>query len=338
MEPLISVILPIYNMEAYLGRCLDSILASSYINLEIICVDDGSSDSTAEILRAYAEKDSRIIVITKENGGVSSARNAGLDRMTGEYVTFVDPDDYVHPQYFEFLYLALLKKGTLISICGFRMVNIDDKVDLSEKLSFDPNEVQVYSYLHISKQHNLRSYCCGKMFWCGLVTGVRFCEGMLYAEDTVFCTEVGENEEANQVAVLDRSLYYYFQREGSAAKTATLSQMQEYAKVCIEKLNNSSYSKDYFLDRALKVCLYTRYFSSHFSIDKEIKRESNKLLKGMFNRLLRTNIYSFKEKVCLSIFIICPAAYWLYRIIRDPYMWKWEKWEKKKRREARKAA
>lgn len=89
-EPLISVIIPVYNVELYLARCLDSVLNNAYRNLEILCIDDGSSDRSAEILRAYAEKDSRIVPIFKKNGGVSSARNAGLDRLASEYGTFID--------------------------------------------------------------------------------------------------------------------------------------------------------------------------------------------------------------------------------------------------------
>ena len=106
-QSLISVIIPIYNMEQYLERCLDSVLNNTYRNLEIICVDDGSTDSSLEILRRWEEKDPRIVVITKENGGVSSARNAGLDRMAGDYVSFVVSDEFVHPQYFEALLFAV---------------------------------------------------------------------------------------------------------------------------------------------------------------------------------------------------------------------------------------
>ena len=134
MEALISVIIPIYNMEAYLARCLDSVLNNTYRNLEVLCVDDGSKDASAEILRAYAEKDSRIVPIFKENGGVSSARNAGLDRMTGEYLTFVDPDDYVHPQYVELLYRALQESGTEVAICGIDKVEEEEPVQ-TERIS-----------------------------------------------------------------------------------------------------------------------------------------------------------------------------------------------------------
>ena len=104
MQELITVIVPVYNTEKYLERCLDSIVGQTYRDLEILLIDDGSTDSSGEICRQYAEADDRITVLVKENGGQASARNLGLDRMQGEYVLFVDSDDYVSPDFVEELY------------------------------------------------------------------------------------------------------------------------------------------------------------------------------------------------------------------------------------------
>ena len=96
-KPLVSVIIPIYNVEKYLDRCLKTIVGQTYNNLEIILIDDGSPDSCPQKCDGWAKKDSRIKVIHKKNGGVSSARNRGLDVATGEYISFIDPDDIIHP-------------------------------------------------------------------------------------------------------------------------------------------------------------------------------------------------------------------------------------------------
>ncbi len=165
MEPLISVILPIYNMESYLARSLDSILGNSYQNLEILCVDDGSTDASLDILRGYAEKDSRIVVITKENGGVSSARNAGLDRMTGEFVTFIDPDDFVHPQYFEFLLRTVrVNSAVNIAICGFQIIGDTNPAVSMDPVVFNDSELVFADCEQIFKSRALRSFCCGRLF------------------------------------------------------------------------------------------------------------------------------------------------------------------------------
>lgn len=99
----ITVIIPVYNVENYLERCLKSILYNTYTNLEIICVNDGSTDNSKKILEDYSKRDKRVVVINKKNAGVSSARNAGIKIATGEYIAFVDSDDWIHEKYFEYL-------------------------------------------------------------------------------------------------------------------------------------------------------------------------------------------------------------------------------------------
>lgn len=107
--PLISVIVPVYNVESYIHRCIDSILNQTYVNLEIILVDDGSPDNCGQICDEYAQKDNRIIVIHQSNGGLSVARNAGLNKCTGKYIGFVDSDDCIHPEMYERLYKDICK-------------------------------------------------------------------------------------------------------------------------------------------------------------------------------------------------------------------------------------
>ena len=120
MSGVISVIIPVYKAEEYLERCVDSVLAQTYSNLEIILVDDGSPDNSGQICDRYAEKDSRVKVIHKKNGGVSSARNAGLDVATGEFVAFVDSDDFIAPDMYEKLMVSL-SSGSDLSMCDFMM-------------------------------------------------------------------------------------------------------------------------------------------------------------------------------------------------------------------------
>ena len=116
-SPLISVIIPVYNIEKYLPQCLDSVCQQTYQNLEIICINDGSTDNSPSILRNFQEKDTRIILINQENKGLSAARNTGLKYVTSEYVAFVDSDDYVDPRYIEILYHKLCEKNADFSVC-----------------------------------------------------------------------------------------------------------------------------------------------------------------------------------------------------------------------------
>ena len=123
MTEKITVIVPVYNVENYLNKCLDSILKQTYQNLEIIVVNDGSTDNSGTICQEYAQKDNRIVYIEKDNGGLSDARNAGLDRMTGSYVTFVDSDDWIEQDYVEVLYNKLTEYQADIAVGNYYSFN-----------------------------------------------------------------------------------------------------------------------------------------------------------------------------------------------------------------------
>ena len=145
-EPLVSVIVPIYNVEKYLRKSVDSIINQSYKNLEIILVDDGSPDSCPCICEEYEEKDSRVKVIHKENGGLSDARNAGIDwameNSDSEWIAFVDSDDYLHPNYLLMLYNTALTESADLVICDFYRVVDEEKVIQDDHSFFDRNEAK----------------------------------------------------------------------------------------------------------------------------------------------------------------------------------------------------
>lgn len=129
-EKLISIIVPVYNVEKYLKECIDSVISQTYKNLEIILVDDGSTDKSGEICDEYSKKDSRIKVIHKENGGLSDARNVALDIAKGEYIGFVDSDDYVEKDMFETLYKLAEEHNTEISSISFYKTLENEIIDV----------------------------------------------------------------------------------------------------------------------------------------------------------------------------------------------------------------
>lgn len=129
MEPLISVILPIYNIKSYLDKCMESLFAQTYKHLEIIMVDDGSTDGSEKLCDEYLAKDNRVRVFHKKNGGLSDARNYGIERSDGEYITCIDPDDFVDKDYVEYLYHLLNKFGCKMSICQHRVVFDSGKIE-----------------------------------------------------------------------------------------------------------------------------------------------------------------------------------------------------------------
>ena len=338
MEPLISVIIPIYNMEQYLARCLDSILANSYQNLEILCIDDGSTDRSLEILHDYERRDSRILVIAKENGGVSSARNAGLDRMTGEFVTFIDPDDLVHPQFFSMLRSAIEHSGAGYAICDYQPVEDQDFPLRFEQLSFRVEDLTPLKRPQVFMNHRLRSFIWGRLLSSKLVGKLRFREELSYSEDSVFFAEFAKHNASCDAVLVPHKLYDYYQREGSLVKLAKLPQREAVARFFVEKALASPENEEVYLDQAVKRCLSTWYLSAHILPDREIAKNCLQWLRPCMKQLRASSLYSTKQKVLYSVFGWFPQSYWLYRSITEPDMWAWEKVERRKRREAKKAS
>ena len=210
--PLVSVIVPVYKVESYLHRCVDCILAQTYANLEIILVDDGSPDNCGKICDEYAQKDKCIKVIHKKNGGLSDARNAGLDIAMGEYITFVDSDDWIHFQYVEILLNNLTKADVDISTCSF--VRTPEKMLMDSKVS--ESSYHIYSSEKAIEQtlyqNRLDNSAWGKLYKKELFNGLRFTVGRLY-EDLDFFYKI--YDRAVRLVHTDAVLYYYYYRTDS---------------------------------------------------------------------------------------------------------------------------
>ena len=214
MKELISIIVPVYNVERYLSRCIDSITAQTYKTLEIILVDDGSPDSCGQICDSYAEKDSRIRVIHKKNGGLSDARNAGIAAAHGKYLGFVDSDDYIHPEMYRRLWEELKKTDADVAMCDIERVYNTDYV----LHSIEGDEVKTCSGLQAVKNildkrlHVVSVIACGKLYKADLFDGIRFPAGKLHEDEFTTYRLFYKSEK---VTFLSGKYYYYFQREDS---------------------------------------------------------------------------------------------------------------------------
>ncbi len=209
-NPLVSIIIPVYNLEKYLPKCLDSVLAQTYKNIEIIPVDDGSTDNSAEVLKEYAKSDSRVKPVFKENGGVSSARNCGIDNSNGEYIYFLDGDDWIAPDTIE----KLLTDNTDFDIV--QAAHIEAYEDGREILPtqfksitlLDKKEIIGAYFLNI-----IQESCCNKLFKKSAIGDTRFDNSLAVAEDSKFTYTILKN--AARVKLIDDVTYYYFSREDS---------------------------------------------------------------------------------------------------------------------------
>ena len=209
---LISVIVPVYKVEQYLDKCIQSIVDQTYRNLEIILVDDGSPDNCGAMCDAWAKKDSRIRVIHKENGGLSDARNAGMSAATGELMGFVDSDDYISPNMYQLLYENMADNDCDISACGVEMVWEDDHTPQMLTKSGNCVLEQEKAMEAVIQESWLKQPVWYKLYKTDLIRDICFPVGK-YHED-VFWTYQAVGK-AKRVSIFDKPCYFYLQRNGS---------------------------------------------------------------------------------------------------------------------------
>lgn len=206
----ISVIIPAFNVEKYIENCLESIITQKHKDLEIIVVNDGSTDNTPQIIKKFSKEDSRIVVIDKPNGGLSSARNAGLDVATGDYIGFVDGDDYIHEEMYQKLYHLCEENECDIAVCGYvRKYSNREAFSNSKKvLQYSSQE----ALAELISSIGLHDYAWDKLYKKELFENIRYPIGKMYED--VFTT-YKLFYKAKKVVSLDEPLYYYIQRDGS---------------------------------------------------------------------------------------------------------------------------
>lgn len=205
---LISVIVPVYKVELYLRRCVDSILNQTYNKLEIILVDDGSPDNCGKICDEYECRDSRVIVIHKKNGGLSDARNVGLDNASGSYIVFVDSDDYIDKTMIEVLYNDMIKNNSDISVCDFVFFNENQKKYNSYSEGCLVADVSKYDQL-FNEYRLVTTVQWNKLFKKNIFDNLRFPKGKINEDEFIICSEL---EKAKRVSYNLKPLYFYYQR------------------------------------------------------------------------------------------------------------------------------
>lgn len=208
-QPKISVIVPVYKTEGLLDRCVESIVGQTYKNLEIILVDDGSPDNCPAMCDEWAEKDSRIRVIHKENGGVSSARNAALDIATGDYIGFVDSDDWIEPEMYSSLIQKMSESGKNIALCSYYAVEISGE-RYECRCVVDKEVLDKDDYFRFIVLGGDGGYIWNRLYDADILKEVRFDEDIWYSEDLLFNFKTAQ--KSNGAAILDKIEYNYVQK------------------------------------------------------------------------------------------------------------------------------
>jgi len=308
--PLISVIVPVYNAEHFLKRCVDSIRSQTYKNFEIILIDDGSTDSSGMLCDNYQALDSRIRVIHKPNGGLSSARNAGLDICSGEYIAFVDSDDYIDSKMYESMLSCLEEENVDICVCQWQYELSDGQqvVDISK---VNPN---IFGKKHSSKfAHFLYqgSYENGVVVavWNKLYHNCVFASHRFagrYMEDDNIIGHILSQDYT--VFVMDQQYYYYVQNSASLTNQSFGARNIAFLDILERRLNLFS-SDPYMVDNTAR--LYCNIYIEYYFKAKKINASlpSIQTFDEMFRQLRANRSCTLKFYIRMHLFRFFPAAY-----------------------------
>ena len=227
---MISVIVPSYNVAPYLQRCVDSLISQTYSNLEIILVDDGSTDDTGELCDKIAESDSRIKVIHKENGGLSDARNAGIDIATGEFYSFIDGDDFIEPDTYEVMMKEMENPRVSIAAGGVIVTDVqgNNRISMSPERQYLTKE-EAFMDLLGGKNYITQS-SCNKLFRSSLFEKIRYKKGILNEDMEILPRLLDVSDD---VVLLNKAVYHYIKKPGSIT-TADYS-MERYRAIEVER-------------------------------------------------------------------------------------------------------
>lgn len=318
--PLVSIIVPIYKVEPYLRRCLDSIVNQTYTNLEIILVDDGSPDSCPQICDEYAAKDKRIVVIHKENGGLSDARNAGLDICKGEYISFVDSDDWVANVYIEILLKSITESNADIAICNFIKTSQNYTLNIfnyqkSKSTILQPN--QAVAKLWQSGEDAIFVTAWGKLLKTELYKVIRFPKGKIHEDEY---TSYKVLNAAKKISFIDIPLYNYYQRQDSIMGMAHPNSIKllrsQVEKYIFFKKKNEFDILNLVLNNLCWNLLYALYQLKRGNRIPDYSPQKTKELLFIYKKAVTDYCkcdFPKAYKIILSLFRQFPNLYFLYQ-------------------------
>lgn len=331
MKKYVSIIIPVYNLENYIVNCLKSITAQTYENLEIICIDDGSSDKSAEIIKKIAEFDGRVKYYFQENAGVSAARNRGLEEATGDYVMFVDGDDYLHYQAVE-LFVNEIEKSGCDMVCAREIYTPNSNVKMQPITGYEAHDATVEELFDNSTNRCMGKSVWGKIFKAEVARQSSFPVGISNGEDAYYIITL--LDKGIKMRCIGAELYYYLNRPNSTVTSRftmkRFTMTYSFDMLC-EKLKNSSNSflKKYCLQYLFQSIFYNRTQAIGTECEKEVLSESKRIGKKWIKDFQRNKDISLIIKISFTVFFYSRPVYELARAIQDPTMFDFYKSRKK---------
>lgn len=315
----ISIIIPVYNVEKYIEKCLKSIQSQSYSNFEALIIDDGSPDQSITLAKALVKDDPRFIFLEKENGGQSSARNMGLDNTSGEYIAFIDPDDYVEANYLLELFQCLNENLSDIACCGINYVDIHGN---SLKTTFSDSKAFYENDDFLVTQSDVTNFMCDKLFKSHIFRKTRFDTSLRSNEDVHLIFQIIFGKK---ISSTHQALYNYLQRPSSTSKAVHPTYLQDRITIrdaqlkFIQEHNLESQYSDYITYTYMKTfifCCATTFAlcSQQYSVDIQLLKEN-----------IDPNIFTFKKifsliksrpKIGLSLLIFKVSPSFFKKVVK----------------------
>ena len=329
MKDLISIIVPIYNVEKYLNKCIESIVNQTYENIEIILIDDGSNDNSGIICDEYAKKDNRIIVVHKENGGVSSARNKGLKIAKGEWISFVDADDWIEQTFCQTLLNKVTQEQADIALCGYNRIT-DNRI---EKINANNQEVFLNSNEYLVKSLNPQTgfgFCHMKLIKKEVLKSISFNERIEVGEDALFNIQL--STYIKKAVFLKQPLYNYRINNQSVVKRYDENYANKYLKSMKiieeyiwqeyneENEENIEIKQNYYNFVAYHIMLIIVNYCYHPD-NKMCNAQRKNMLKEVFNNdlfiigLKKSNYNNISLTRKITLYTLKHKLYWLTAII-----------------------
>lgn len=305
MDELISVIVPVYNVEQYIARCIESILKQTYTNFELILVDDGSPDQAGKICDEYAAMDKRITVIHQKNKGLSAARNAGLSIMRGQYVTFIDSDDFVHERYLTVLHQLIKRYGVGVSQVAFEC----GEADAFSKSDGKTEEI-LFRDSTLFGDRRVKITAWAKLYNASLFLNLRFPEGKINEDEFVTYKTIAYGEG---IVVSSEKLYYYYSRSSSimhTKKTVVCLDFQDAYRERVQffKQRNDFVATDMsYKEYAIRLMLVISSCMSDPS-NKNDKRQMLEDFQDAYSSIYNKTIINKKERMMLWLFSKWPTV------------------------------
>lgn len=309
-EILVSIIVPIYKVEKYLRQCIESIIEQTHKNIEILLIDDGSPDTSLQICEEYAKKDSRIKVFSKPNGGLSDARNYGLERCKGKYIAFIDSDDYVHKEYIQELLKKCIETKSDIAMCGIKRV--DDNGQELEEIEITDKQIQTGKemILEINDYSTTNVVAWNKLYKRHLFNNIEYPKGKLH-EDEFTTHKLLYN--ANQIAITQEKLYFY-RYNANSIMNSSLSIKRLHILEALEdrlkyfKTNNEEEIYNNTIIRYIDTIIYL-YNISNAKKDKEIRKKILEKYKELYKTEFKKAKLTTKKKLKIGLFKMMPNLY-----------------------------